>query len=332
MIRFYLLAIVLTAAVTTTSFIVTNNASGPPPEVEPIIPEQSTESGHIYAAGIVEGVTPEVEIRSEKPGRVVEIAVAEGDFVRQGDVLFRLDFREEAANLAAAHAALELAKGERQEAIRLWEAKIAELKGAEQDLERTARLLKTKAASAREADNQATRVDSLKAEVAAAAARVSPHSDGKSLTEARIDAERANVQLAEVLFDERVIRAPKDGQVLAINLELGELAGSETQEPSVVMADSSRLHVRAFVEELDATAVRIGDEARINGDGLRRRNIRGEVVFVSPRMAPKKLFRGKSEELYDVKTREVLIKILEDVELVIGLDVDVTIGTTDEHG
>lgn len=323
MFKFFLAAIFSITAV-----VISLLCASDSPDREDVASEStltSVKPTRIYAAGIVEGATPQVELRSESAGRVVQIFVKEGQQVEQGAPLFQLDYREEEAKLAKARAALDLSKGERQEAIRRWEAKNAELRGAQRELERTTRLFRAEAASAGDTDQRATQVDTLAAELAAAAAQIMPHSEGKSLADARIDAARANVQLAEVLLERTIVQAPLAGQVLDVNIEVGEMVSSETAEPSVVMVDNRQFHVRAFVEELDATKVEVGSRANISVVGMPDHDIRGEIIYVSPRMAPKKLWRNKSEELFDVKTREVVIQILDSVELVIGMDVDVMI-------
>src|SRR5207253_7835788 len=100
------------------------------------------------------------------------------------------------------------------------------------------------------------------------------------------------------------------------------------RQPMIVMADTSRLRVRAYVEELDVAGVQPGMAARMTADGLPGRSFAGEVVEVMPRMSFKHVWTDRPDERFDVKTREVLIDVASetaDVEmgLVYGLLVDV---------
>ena len=72
--------------------------------------------------------------------------------------------------------------------------------------------------------------------------------------------------------------------MLKINGKVGELAGPASVEPAVILADTSRYYVRAFVEELDAPRVEVGMPAKITVDALRDQALPGRVVRLSPRM------------------------------------------------
>src|SRR5687767_9729414 len=115
-------------------------------------------SGHVEAT--------EIQVAAEVGGRLVELRVAEGDRVKRGDVLARLDTRDTElqidrarAERAAADAQLRLLQaGARAEDIRQAQAQVdaaetdvaaaqAELKAAETDLDRFDTLLRANAGS-----------------------------------------------------------------------------------------------------------------------------------------------------------------------------------------
>jgi len=308
----------------------------------------------IFALGRVEGATPEIELRPRLPGRIEQLLATEGRFVEAGTVLLRLDaeqYRDEvalaAANLNLADAQLDrLQNGahaeERKEAAALYEAKRAELERAQLVWDRARRLLAARAISQQEADNQRTQVDSLIAEVAAARARhklmVAPaREDEVLMAKARIAAAKANLELAKMNLERTELKAPCRGQILKVDVEIGELTGPDSQKPAVIMADTTQYHVRAFIEEMDAPRVEVGMIADILADGLPGEKLKGRVVRLSPRMGPKQLWSDRPTERYDTKTREVWIKLEERKTLVVGLRVDVMIdpdsqATADPHG
>ena len=68
-------------------------------------------------------------------------------------------------------------------------------------------------------------------------------------------------------LDRTRLRSPLAGQILKVGVEVGELAGPVTSDPAIIVDDTSRCRVRAFVEEMDARDVRVGMAARITADG-----------------------------------------------------------------
>jgi multidrug resistance efflux pump len=315
-------------------------------------PSGRSEPETIFAPGRIEGTTPEIELRPRLSGRIVEVLVEEGQTVRKGDVLLRLDDEQYGHEVALAAAELALAEAQlerlingarsqqRAEAAALCQAKLAELERAELSWRRINDLRQARAVSQQEADDQRTLVASLRGEVAAAKARAElldapARPDEVQMDKARIEAANAQLQLAKTQLEWTKLRAPRDGQILKIGVEAGELTGPSSAEPAVVMVDTSRYHVRAFVEELDAPRLRVGMTARITADGLPGRELHGRVIRLSPRMSRKELFSDDPSERQDIKTREVWLELLpegkldfqkgESPELVVGLPVDVII-------
>jgi HlyD family secretion protein len=110
-----------------------------------------------------------------------------------------------------------------------------------------------------------------------------------------------------------------------VNVEAGEMTGPDAAQPLVVLADTSVVRVRAFVEELDAPRVQTGMTAQVTADGVPDKVFSGRVASVSPRMVPKSIYAERPGELYDTKVREVLIELEPNDQLIIGLRVDVTV-------
>jgi len=318
-------------------------------------PAEQSVPAAISASGRIEGATPEIELRTRLAGRIVELLAVEGQCVHQGDVLLRLDDQQYRYEVALARAELKLAEAqlarrvngarsqERAEAAAMCQAKLAELERAELSWRRIDGLRRHMAVSQQEADDQRTLVASLKAEVAAVKARMElleapARADEVEMDKARIEAAKAKVQMAEVELGRAELRAPRDGQILKLHVEPGELTGPDSAKPAVVMTDTSRLHVRAFVEELDAPRVKLGMTATIHADGLPGQQFQGRIIRLSPRLSRKELFSDDPAEHQDVKTREVWLELLAQgteeklgyqmagsVGLVVGLPVDVIV-------
>ncbi len=296
----------------------------------------------VYAAGRVEGATPEIELRLELRGRIQEVLAREGQLVAEGEALVRLEddqYRHEVslaeADLALANAELErLANGSRPEEIAeadaLYRAKSAELPAAERTLKRMNELLEAKAVSEQMADDQQTLVDSLTAQAEAAKARLErleagPRREEVLMAEARAKAAAARLELAKVQLARTVLRAPCRLQILEAEVEPGELTGPDAPVPAIVAADTSEFRVRAFVEEQEAPRVPVGALCEVTADGLPGRELEGRVAELSPRMSAKRLWSDDPGERFDTKTREVWVDLHEPADLVVGLRVDVTI-------
>lgn len=296
----------------------------------------------IHAAGRVEAQTRRVALRPQLLGRVVELAVQEGDWVDRDQVLLRLDASQYQAELRLAEAGLQTAEAqrlqlingahedERKQAEALYQAKLAHLEQARRSWERFENLLERRTVSAQEADEKLSRLRVLKAEVEAAASEVRrlgspPREDELAAAAAQIEAARARVELARVQLERTRLLSPMSGQVLQVTVELGELSGPEARLPALTLADTSRLRVLAYVEELNAARVRPGMAVTVTAEGLPGRRYAGRISRISPRMEPKELFTDDPTERFDTKTREVWIELDEHEGLVMGLRVDVRI-------
>ncbi len=83
-----------------------------------------------------------------------------------------------------------------------------------------------------------------------------------------IEIARAAVQLAQsqvesikTNLERLIVRAPMDGEVLQLNVRLGQFAAMTWKEPMIVLGDSKRLHVRVDIDETDLLYFSKGAEA-----------------------------------------------------------------------
>jgi HlyD family secretion protein len=299
----------------------------------------------IYAAGIVEGATQDINLRFEQLGRLREVLVTEAQSVKAGDVLVRLDCERQQQQVALASSRLQLAKAElerlqngaraeeREEAAALAGVAKARLDQAVRNLKLNQQLRRERAVTQQETDDQQSLVDTCRSEWEAARARVKQieapaRADELRGAEARVSAAEAELKLAGIELSKTALRAPCRGRVLAIHGEPGELSGPTAPLPLVVLSDTSAIRVRAYVEELDAPIVKIGMLARVTADGLPNRSFTGRVRTISPQMANKSIHSDRPMELYDSKVREVVIELKDAPELVVGLRVDVELLTS----
>ena len=260
-------------------------------------------SGHVEAT--------EVHVSSEVGGRLLELHADEGDRVKSGDVLAKVDTRDTAlqiqrarAERATAVAQLRLLEaGSRIEDIRQADAQVdaaeaeamaieADLKAAQLDLERFEALLKANAIAQKERDDAQTRVDATRERLRSAGERARAARENvvrlkKGARPEEIEAARAQVAAAdaqiallEKALDDAQILAPVSGVVTQKLVDAGEIVMRGT--PIVVVTDLDNAWANLFVPEPMVPRVKLGQPAKVvtdaGGEGLS-----GKVTFVSPK-------------------------------------------------
>ena len=309
---------------------------------EPVRVAPADEPTAIYTSGRVEGAAKEVNLRPQLPGRVAEITVEESSSIVAQQPLLCIDDREYRHAVSLARAELQAAEAklqrlingaraeERREAESLWKAKSAELERARLQWNRVRNLRAGNAVTEQEADDQRLEVSALEAAAEAARARYelldSPaRPDEVQMAQAAIAATQAKLEVAQLQLSRTQLVTPVAGQVVLINAKVGELVGPDMAEPAMVVADTHRCRVRAFVDEYDAPRVRLGMTATVSADGITEKSFRGTVSQLSPRMDRKQHWTDSPDEQFDTKSREVWIDLDRADDLVLGLRVDVVI-------
>jgi multidrug resistance efflux pump len=300
----------------------------------------------ILANGTVEGSTREILLRFEVVGPLKSVDVQEGSRVRAGDTLAQLVEDPWVHALAMAKASLALAESERirlingarSETRELAEAQVeaarARASQAHRRLERGLKLYERNAVTQQELDDLSSAMELAQSELDAADARAREvcapaRFDEVSMADAKIALEKAKCAQADVQLGKTKLAAPCDGIILRVQNEPGELVGPDSTEPCLAMVETQRKRVRAYVEEMDAPAVFVGQRAYCVADGMPDHRYSGKVIYCAPSMVPKRHFSNAPSERVDVKVREVLVELDEDDGLVIGLPVDVFISTSD---
>jgi RND family efflux transporter MFP subunit len=250
----------------------------------------TSQSYGITANGMSEGAREELAFRPEIAGMLKTIGVRAGDPVRAGQLLAVLENATQLAQVERAQA--ELGRYEIEEKL------------AAQDLVR-ARAAKI-GVSAQEHDR---------------------FQYGQQLASARVREARARLHAAQADLAKTELRAPWDGQVLRVFDEPGAQVGPSSPRPILLLADVSRRRVRAFVEELDALHVRVGQRAVVTADGLPGTEFKGKVREVWLRMDREAPRSDKPGEYQDVYHRIVLIDLEDGRELPLHLPVNVRIDT-----
>lgn len=279
----------------------------------------------IAASGTVQPITP-VNISPKQPGRLVALLVDQGDRVRAGEELARMDASNLQGPLLQAQGALgeaqanlqKLKAGNRPQQIGQAEQALAE---AQADLvairashERNQALYQSGALSQAERDRS-------QADYAAAQARLNRLQQELDLTRAGARSEELAAAQAQVVqaqgalktlqtqLNDTVIRAPFAGLITQKYADVGAFvtpttsaSATSSATSSSIVALASDLEAVANVAETDIRHIRVGQAVDLQVDAYPDRPFKGQVRLVAP----------ASVVVQNVTSFQVRIRILDD--------------------
>lgn len=252
------------------------------------------ESGVLQVSGNIEMTDAEVSFKIA--GRVVERSVSEGESVKTGQSVARLDTSEllqevslRKAEVRAAEAALaELVTGSRPEEIAQAEAVVrrsqADVARARADLNRLKRLYEQDNVSVQDYDTAKTVVAVTEAKLREAQEQLRLVQKGPRIE--KIERSRAQLQqaeealaLAETRLSYATLTSPLTGLVLSHNIEQGEFVAAGT--PIVTVGDLVHVWLRAYVDETDLGRVKVGQAAKVTTDTYPDKVYEGRLSFIA---------------------------------------------------
>ncbi len=249
-------------------------ASGPTVEVHRgSLKETAAASGNIEPA-------VQVEVKSRTSGEIVEILVKEGDQVKAGQLLVRLDPTDAERGLSEAKVALEKSKADLAAAQASLAVADLERKNSQAD---QALAQKTADLGLGPKDNVRTAEKTSKV----ASANVTLKSAQLAASQTQLKTAELAVQDAETRVKETKIYAPIDGTVLEIPVEKGTLVSSALTNVSggtsvMTIADLSDLRIVGAIDEAQIGRVAPGQLVEIRVDAYPERVFEGKVERVSP--------------------------------------------------
>ncbi|HRY44803.1 MAG TPA: efflux RND transporter periplasmic adaptor subunit [Thermoanaerobaculia bacterium] len=210
-------------------------------------------------------------------GTVDEVLFEEGDRVRGGQLLARLDEGEALASLAEARARLEqVSGGERRIAGEELRQAALRLEQAERELERLSALRRDGFVSVRDED------DARSARDLAASAVASSRERARSLAAGGADerAARAAVASAAARLEQRRVVAPGPGVVLVRSAEPGDVVPAG--KVLLTLALDRETWLLAQPDEKNLPSLRVGQKARATADAFPERAFDAEVTSIAP--------------------------------------------------
>lgn len=255
-------------------------------------------AGFASANGRIEGV--EIDVAAKTAGRVTAVLVDEGEFVKAGDVLARMDtavlaaqmreaqaqLRQAKSSVAVAHSQVTQRESERAAADAVVAQREAERDVAKKRVERTESLAKQSATSEQQLDDDravyhraVAALNAAKAQVAAAEAAILTAKSQVIGAEASGEALQATIDRIQADIDDSELKAPRDGRVQYRVAQPGEMLN-----PGGIvlnLLDVGDVRMMFFLPTAEAGRVAMGSEVRLVLDAAPQYVIPAKVSFVA---------------------------------------------------
>jgi len=202
-----------------------------------------------------------VNVSSDIPGRIVKLFVREGDPVKEGQALCRIDATRYEASMRGAEAALQVTRADLQRAL-------ADLQVAQSAFDRTKKMHVEQLVSDQAFDQAEADLKMRQAAVDAQRRRIAQ-------TEAAGESDRDNLT-------KTTVASPMNGVVTLLQKEEGETVAGTQFSPTVIMtvADLSVMEVEIMVDETDIRDLKLGQSASVRVDALPDLKVKGEVTEI----------------------------------------------------
>ena len=246
-----------------------------------------------------------INIGANAIGDITEILVKEGDHVRKGQLLARIENTQPAADVAAQQASLSSSEADTtaseaalkvaDENIRTMQAGLdhdkADLERMKADFDRAQELFNEKLLARQDFELKKFTYEAQKAQIAQSETRIlqakaqrEQNAAQVASTERHVAQARANLTRAADVLRKFDAYAPLDGVVTNLPVRVGEsvVPGIQNSEGSVIMtiADMSIITAEVKVDETDIVSVQLGQPADITIDAMPNKIFKGHVTEI----------------------------------------------------
>lgn len=270
----------------------------------------------------------EYRVSSKVPGRILELRVKEGDYVKVGDTLAILDAPEVEAKMTqaqsvqnAAAAMSEMAQnGARHQQIQgayeLWQQATAGLEIAKKSYERVQRLYDEGVMSAQKRDEALAQYKALEAQAKAAKSQYDMAMEGarkeeKKAAAAQVNQAQGAVQEVRSYKRELVQTAQMEGEVSTVFPKVGELVG--TGSPIMSISVMNDMWGTFNVREDLLKGMKVGSEITAYSPAFDK-NIKLKVFYIKDQGSYAVWKATKSNGQYDLKTFEVKARPVDKID------------------
>lgn len=257
----------------------------------------------------------EVTVSAEQNGRLMQLAIEEGDTITAGSQVGLIDTVQLYLRALQIGATKTVYASQRPEIEKQIAATREQLALAETELKRYTGLVAAGAANQQQLDDAANRVQVLRKQLTAQESTLNISTTSLEAQMSTADVERWQVMDQ---LDKCHVRSPLTGTVLAKYAEPGEYA--TVGKPLFKVADTGRMYLRAYVTTAQLQHVSVGQTATVYadyGDG-QRQTYQGRVTWIADKseFTPKTILTDdeRADLVYAVK-----VLVLNDGGLKIGM-------------
>jgi HlyD family secretion protein len=235
---------------------------------EPIITVQTEKVARrnitevVVASGKIQPVK-EVHISPEVSGEIIALPVKEGQFVKKGDLILKI-------NPDVYIAALNQAKAGYESSLAAKDSATASLEKADADYKRNLELFNRNLLSESDFIGFKVARDVAKAQLESAIDQV--------------DVAKASVDSAQDALDKTTIFSPLDGTITKLNSQLGERVLGTVQNAGtdiMTISDLNEMEARVDIGEMDVVIIQSGQKARLEVDSFKDRKFNGIVTDIA---------------------------------------------------
>ena len=218
-----------------------------------------------------------VNISADTPGRVVNLAVNEGDRVHIGQFLLQIDPKSLKTRVDSGSASLQSQQESLEQMRQSIETAKVQLQQAQQNLARQQDLWRQQLTTREQLDKAQNDVKAAESSVQEREKQIKPQ-------ESRIEMERATLESARYDLSKVRIESPIDGIVTKRNIQEGETAvvGTMNNAGTVLLqlADMGVIQAEVEVDETNVPNVQIGQIAKISIDAVPEKSFKGHVTEI----------------------------------------------------
>ncbi|MGA8677064.1 MAG: efflux RND transporter periplasmic adaptor subunit [Candidatus Acidiferrales bacterium] len=259
----------------------------------------TVQTGKVVKEDLTSIVTASGEIRpknytnveGEGIGKITQIVVKEGDQVKKGDVLLKLENIQPGADVAAQEAAIDATEAGVRASAANYDSAVATLAQRQADLEkarfdwqRSQQLYKEQLIAKSDYDATKASYDGAVAALSASKAQVDQTRAAREQSRYNLNQATAVLKHTKDVLRKTTYVAPIDGIVSYIAVRVGEnvVPGIQNTEGSMLMtiSDMSVVGAEVKVDETDITNVKDGDVADVSIDALPGKIFKGRVTQV----------------------------------------------------
>ena len=257
-------------------------------------PVVAATSGELVQSVVASGrvVSPQrITVALQSTGRVLRVAVAQGQTVEQGQLLIELDNSDSRASLAQANATVAQARArlrqlgelsQPQSAQALTRAQATALQ-AEKVLQRNRDLVAQSFISQAALDDAQRALDVALSQVASAQAQVesnAPSGSDAAIAQAALAQAVAGQQLAAAKLAQGEVLAPTSGVLISRDVEVGDIV--QPGKALMVLAASGQTQILVQIDEKNLSKIALGQPALGSADAFTEQRFDASVAYINP--------------------------------------------------